>query len=236
MKFSLLCTATLLLVAATLAAAETLDLTKYREASEKKWAKDMAAFDELNATEKHPADSILFVGSSSIRIWETIAADIAPYHPIHRGFGGSRWSDLAVFADRLITPHQFRAVVFFVGNDIKGGGDRTPEEVADLFSYLHSRVRAHNPDAAIFYIAVTPTRKRWAVWPETKAANTAAREVCRREENTCFTGTEHLFIDGEGNPRTELFKEDELHLNEQGYLRWATSIKSHLDTALGGAK
>lgn len=236
MKIALLLS-TILLLSVSLLAAEPPDLEKYRAASEKKWAEAMADLDALNATEKHPADSVLFIGSSSIRRWDTISDDLIPYHAIRRGFGGCRWSDVALYADRLITPHQFRAVVFFVGNDISGSKvDKTPEEVAALFAHVHARVRAHNPDAAIFYIAVTPTPKRWPAWPQIKKANSAARAVCAKEKNTSFIGTESLFLDGDGKPRPELFAEDQLHLNPAGYLLWTAAIKSHLDTTLNGAK
>ena len=38
-----------------------------------------------------------------------------------------------------------------------------------------------------------------------------------------------------GKPRPELFVEDALHLNRDGYVRWTVAIKSHLDTVLNGA-
>jgi hypothetical protein len=212
------------------------DLGKYREASEKKWEEAIVEMEGRDAVEKHGEDAILFVGSSSIRRWDTIGEDMAPYGVIQRGFGGSKWSDVAVYADRLITPHAFRAVVFFVGNDVAGKeGDKTPEEVAALFRYVLRKVRAHAPEAAVFYIAVTPTGKRWAVWPKIREANAAAQAVCKEEENAWFIETEGVYLDAEGEPRAELFVEDQLHLNEDGYALWAAAIKSRLDAVLGGA-
>ncbi len=217
-------------------AAGTVDLEKYRAASLKRWDAEITRMEMLNKTEEHPASSILFIGSSSIRRWNTIAEDISPYHPIQRGFGGSQWSDVAVFAERLIEPHQFRAAAFFVGNDVSGReNDKTPEEVAGLFTYVLGKVRQHNSQAPVFYISVTPTPSRFAVWPEIKAANSAARAVCSSAPNTYFIGTESVFLDGNGKPRSEFFVEDQLHLNQDGYQRWAAIIKSHLDTVLDGA-
>jgi hypothetical protein len=216
-------------------AQETLDLDRYRADAVSKWEEAIANFEALDQTETHPADSILFIGSSSIRRWNTIADHMAPYHPIQRGFGGSTWSDVAVFADRLIAPHKFRAVVFFVGNDIVGRDtDKSPEEVVALFSYVQQRVRAHNPDAPVFYVSVTPTPSRWAVWPKTRKANSAIREFCQGQQNTWFIGTESIYLDANGQPRHELFVEDKLHLNPDGYIRWSAAIKSHLDSVLDG--
>ncbi len=83
---------------------------------------------------------------------------------------------------------------------------------------------------------MTPTPSRWKAWPEAKAANTAARAVCEKSENTYFIGTESIFLDGAGEPRPELFVEDQLHQNRNGYILWTAAIKAHLDAVLDGAK
>lgn len=214
-------------------AQDGIDLETYREQSVKKWERAISGLEALDQSEKHPDDSILFVGSSSIRRWTTIAADMAPYHPIRRGFGGCEWSDVAVFADRLIKPHKFRALVCFVGNDIQGkNNDKSAKEIVSLFSHVWAKARAHQADAAIFYIAVTPTQARAAAWPKLKEANSAVRKFCMSKKNTHFIGTESIYLDAKGKPRTELFVADQLHLNRDGYIRWAAAIKSQLDTVL----
>lgn len=220
----------------TAVAQSAVDLEQYRSASTERWQKSIKEFDEKNQAESHPDDSVLFVGSSSIRLWDTIGEDMAPYHPIQRGFGGSRWSDVAVFAEPLITPHTFRAAVFFVANDITGrNADKTPEEVAALFRYVHGVVREHNADAPVFYIAVTPTESRWDVWPKIRQGNELIREYCRNTPNTFFIGTESIYIGAEGTPQSELFRDDKLHLSRDGYKLWGAAIKSQLDSVLGGA-
>ncbi|MEM0970415.1 MAG: GDSL-type esterase/lipase family protein, partial [Verrucomicrobiota bacterium] len=168
-----------------------------------------------------------------MRRWNAIAQDMAPYHPIQRGFGGSRWSDLAVHADQLITPHQFQAVVCFVANDIAGKPeDKEPQEVRELVSYFVRRLRAHDATAPIFLIPVTPTPKRWKVWPTADQANTLLRALCQDDDGLHFIETKHLYLGTDGLPRSEFFVEDQLHLNETGYLRWAEAIRSHLDAVL----
>ena len=218
------------------AAERGVALEKYKAASVEKWENDIVQLEALNQTEEHPPESILFVGSSSIRIWDTIADDMAPYHPIKRGFGGSKFSDLAVYADRLIKPHKFRGVVVFVANDIKGvSEDKTAEEVANLFLYFCNKVTSHNPRVPIFYVGITPTESRWDVWNKQKAANSAIRKVCAERKNTYYVGTESLFLNSQGKPKPELFIDDKLHLNKAGYNLWSAAIKSHLDAHYDGA-
>jgi len=118
---------------------------KYAQES-KKWEKNIQKFEELDKTEQYPDDAVLFTGSSSIVLWSTIKEDMAPYHVIHRGFGGSKFSDLACYIDRIVYPHQFQALVMYLGNDITGGkADKTPEEIAHLFKYIVKEVRKKNP-------------------------------------------------------------------------------------------
>jgi hypothetical protein len=211
---NILFTLGLLISIISVQAQSPVNLDQYRAKSLKRWKSDFAKFDELNRKEKHPDDSILFIGSSSIRLWADIATDMAPYHPIQRGFGGSRWSDHAVFADQLITPHKFRALVCFVANDITGkknNNDKSPQEIVALFSHVWAKARVHQPDASIFYIAVTPTESRLGVWLKTKKANSAIRAFCESKKNTYFIGTESIFFDQKGKPRSEYFREDKLH-------------------------
>ena len=218
-------------------ATQQVNLEKFRAAAIERWSKAIAELEAKDQAESHPDDSILFIGSSSIRLWNGIATDVAPYHPIQRGYGGARWTDVAVFAERLITPHKFRAVVFFVGNDIVGrDSDRTPTEVTDLFAQVLAKVRAHNADAPVFYVAVTPTESRFRAWPKIKAGNSLIRQFCERTKNTYFIGTESVFLNAMGKPRSELFRADRLHLSRKGYTLWAAVIKSHLDTVLDGAE
>jgi hypothetical protein len=207
-----------------------------RAASLERWDKEIAALEARDRTETHGPDSILFIGSSSIRLWKDIADGMAPYRPIQRGFGGSNWTDVVVFADRLIAAHNPRAFVFFVGNDITGReNDRTPAQVVALFSEVLATLRAKHPTTPVFYVAVTPSGSRFAAWPKIKAGNRAIQAFCEATPNTYFIPTESAYFDAEGRPRDELFVADRLHLNPDGYVRWGAIIKSHLDGVLGGA-
>jgi hypothetical protein len=217
------------------AGSDPIDIGRFREKAAR-WEEDVRALEALGATESHPAGSILFAGSSSIRLWGTIDEDMAPYHPVRRGYGGASLADLVFYIDRITAPHTFRALVVFAGNDIAGqGDDRTPAEVAALFRHLLGTVRTRFPETPVFYIAVTPTPSRWAVWPQAREANQRIQALCEEVPHTHFIATESTFLDPDGQPRPGLFRDDRLHLNETGYDLWAAVIKSHLDSVLGGA-
>ena len=202
-----------------------------------KWESDIAALEALDKKERHPQDSILFVGSSSIRLWKTIDEDMAPYHPIRRGYGGAKYSDLKVYAKRLVHPHRFRAMAIFVANDVSGKStDRTPEAIgADVESIIRD-VRSKFADTPIFFIAVTPTAKRWKVWRETQGVNAKLAEICSDHPNVHWIPTASHYLNDRGEPRTELFIADKLHLNEAGYDLWAKIIKARLNKVLSVAE
>jgi hypothetical protein len=208
-------------------------LEPYRAAAIERWEKEIQSLETLNGDEQHGSDSILFLGSSSIRRWAEIAIDMAPYRPIQRGYGGAKYSDVAVFAERLIHPHQYRALVMFVGNDVSGKPqDHTPEEVERLVRHIVDVSRKHQSDAPVLLIEVTPTGKRFKVWPKIRKVNARLREIALTTDNTYFVATAGDYLDSSGEPRGELFVDDRLHLNSDGYDLWSTLIRRRLDDVL----
>lgn len=214
-------------------AAVTAPGPELQAAATQRWAKDISALEALDLSESHPADSVLFLGSSSIRIWKEIAVDMAPYHPIRRGYGGAKFSDLAVFAERLMASHRFQALVLFVGNDVSGKPeDATPEEVAGWFGYIAEVARALQPDAFVFCIEITPTSSRWEAWPKIREVNRALARECAVRPKVRFIPTAHSYLGVDGQPQADLFGDDRLHLNRVGYRIWSGIIRSHLDAWL----
>jgi hypothetical protein len=198
------------------------------------WEKDIRKFEHLDSTETYPANAVLFAGSSSIRLWSTLAADMTPYPVIQRGYGGARLSDFSVFAGRIIYPHPCRAIVLFVANDITGAEtDKTPEEVRDLFVDVLDTIREKFADTPVFWIAITPTGLRWKAWPQIEKANTLIEKACKKQNNTYFISTESYFLNSSGLPKDELFREDRLHLNEEGYRVWTSVIRKELERVIG---
>lgn len=198
------------------------------------WEKDIRRFEHLDSVENHPDNAVLFAGSSSIRLWSTLESDMAPYPVIQRGYGGAKLTDFSVFAARIIYPHPCRAIVLFVANDITGSeADKTPEEVRDLFLNVLSTVRVKFPGTPVFWIAITPTGLRWKAWPQIEKANMLIQEACKKQNNTYFISTKDVFLNSSGLPKDELFRQDRLHLNENGYAVWTSVIRKELERVMG---
>lgn len=220
-----------LLVVAFLASCNVTQ--KYTKEAPVKWEKDILKFEQLDKSVKDPENAVLFAGSSSIRLWSTLKEDVAPYPVIQRGFGGSKFSDLAVYAKRIVYPHQFRALVIFEANDITGSAtDKSPQEVVKLFRHIVKTVRKKYADQPIFLLEITPTKSRWAVWPIVKQTNQLLKEACGKLHNTYFIETASAYLNKDGEPRDELFIKDKLHQNHDGYIIWGDLVRKKLDEVL----
>ena len=193
------------------------------------WENDILVFDSLNAVEYSNVNTLLVTGSSSIRLWDSIHTDLAPFNVMQRGYGGAKLNDFNYYAERIIKPQRFKAILIFVANDIAGGDhDRTPKEVFRLYKSLAHQIRERNPDTPVFWIEVTPTPSRWHAIEQIRDASALVRKYCDRKQGLYFIDTYDAFINPEGLPDPGFFREDMLHLNRDGYELWATIILQSL--------
>lgn len=184
------------------------------------WAGDMAAFAKEDAAQPGGSDDVLFVGSSSIRLWRTLAGDF-PGAPVrNRGFGGSHIADSLVHFDRLVTPHRPRLIVFYAGtNDIAAG--KSPAQVAADFEEFCRRVHALRPAAKVLFISLQYAPSRWALRERMAETNDRIARFCAEDARRRFVDTNPSMLDARGAPRLELYSDDRLHMSPAGYGVWA---------------
>ena len=203
-----------------------------------RWERDVAALEALDGRQADPPDAILFIGSSSIRLWESIAADMAPWPVVRRGYGGARYRDLCHFAPRLVAKHDPRAIVVFSANDISepGAAPGVEQVMVDVRATL-AGIRGRHPRVPVVFVAVTPTASRWQLWPEISRLNAAIEALCADEAGTFFVVTAERFLDPDsGRPIPGLFQDDRLHLSRAGYRVWAEAIGAALAEVLAEAE
>ncbi len=192
-----------------------------------RWDKDIAAFEAQDKTNPPPKGAILFIGSSSIRLWKTLAQDLPEHKVINRGFGGSQIADSVHFVDRMVVPYQPKRIVMYAGgNDINGG--KTPEQVASDFKAFVARVHAKLPEAKIAYISIAPNPARWAQVERVKAANDLIREFTATDKRLSFINVFPHMLGKDGMPLPDIFVDDRLHMNEKGYAIWKRVVGAAL--------
>ena len=230
-SYPLLRLSTILLV--SLLFISSLNAQKKGQSTENKFEKEIIALEQLDKTEKYADNSIFLVGSSSIRLWSTLKEDLAPYPFIQRGFGGSRTPDVLQYLKRLAYPHNFSAVVIFVANDLTGSPiDLKPKETLDNFKAMVKILRAKYKKQPVFIVEITPSTLRWKSWPQIQQTNALLKNYCSKGKNLYFIETAQNYLNEKGEPRDELFREDHLHQNREGYKIWGRLIKNKLDEVL----
>ncbi|WP_435021366.1 GDSL-type esterase/lipase family protein [Tundrisphaera sp. TA3] len=181
-----------------------------------RWEKEIAAYEEADRQSQPPKGGILFIGSSTIRLWKTLAEDFPGLPVINRGFGGSEIVDSTHFADRLIFPHEPKQIFLRAGgNDIHNG--RTPREVADDFAEFVRVVHARLPKAEILFIGNSPAPLRWGQSDKYRELNRLVREMALGMPRVGFVDTFEMVLDRDGQARPELFVKDRLHFSPEGY-------------------
>lgn len=185
---------------------------------------DIAALEAQDKTSPPPANGIVFVGSSSIRLW-TGLKEAFPGKPIvQRGFGGSTLGDVIKYMPRLILPFSPKQVVLYAGDNDIGQNNKTARDVYSQFLTFFMLMRKQLPNATITYVAVKPSPARKQFMPVTVEANNMIKQYLAGQKNTSFADVYTPMLGTNGQPRPELFVADSLHMTPQGYAVWKSVI------------
>jgi len=190
------------------------------------WENEIAAFEAHDQTNPPPTNPIVFVGSSSIRKWTSLAADFPGLPVMNRGFGGSQLADSVNFADRIVIKYQPREVVVYAGgNDINAG--KSPEIVYGDFVALMEKLQAGLPHARLVFISSAPNPARWAQVKKVKRLNSLAEKYCHHH-GIAFINVFPLMLGADGEPLPDIYVADRLHMNAKGYAIWRQAVAPYL--------
>jgi lysophospholipase L1-like esterase len=186
-------------------------------------------FKKLDSIHFPPKHEILFVGSSSFHFW-TDVQDYFPTHPIiNRGFGGSTIPDVIRYANDIIFPYEPKQIVIYCGeNDLAYSDTVTAQIVSEHFEQLFKIIRDKMPNENIVFVSIKPSPSRSWIMKKMDAANTLIKTFLATQKNTTFIDVYHLMLKADGTPMTDIFKEDNLHMNAKGYTIWQKAIEPYL--------
>lgn len=193
------------------------------------WVAAIEEFEQHDAANPTRAGGTVFVGSSSIRLWDLDKHfhSLNP-QPLNRGFGGSQIADATHFANRLVLKHRPRTIVFYSGdNDIASG--KSAAQVTDDFAAFCKTAHAELPETRIIFIAIKPSPARWKFAEEQQAANGRIQKLCDDDERLAFVDIWTPMLGDDGQPRRELFVDDMLHLSDAGYELWSKLVRQKLE-------
>jgi len=200
--------------------------THFYDRSPTKYAGDIHRF----AQEVNQPGGIVAVGSSSMRMWGSIQRDLAPLTIIRRGFGGSTFDDVLYSVDTLILKSKPRAVLIYEGdNDIAHGA--SPEVVADCFQAIVEKVHAKQPDVRFYVMSIKPSIARKNLWGKMQDANERLQAICEANPLLTYIDSSTVLLNSDGSIRSDILKDDMLHMKPEGYALWTEAVAPVLKKA-----
>ncbi len=204
-----------------------------RDAPEAWYEGEIRAFEDSDRAAMPAPGGVLFVGSSSVRMWGTLAADMAPARVLNRGFGGSKTPEVLAEMDRVVFPYRPAVIVYYCGDNDLGTDNTDSWAAANGFVEFAERVRARQPGTTILYMSIKPSVARWNNWPAMQRANLIVEAYCDSTEGVEFVDLGLCLLGAGGTPEPALFEADGLHLNAAGYRLWTERLRPRVMEAAG---
>lgn len=173
------------------------------------------------------AGEVVFLGSSSITFWSTLARDMAPLAVSNRGFGGSMIAHATHYLPRLLAPPAPSAVVISAGSNDLAWGKSVARVLADL-EVLAQRLHALHPGVPLYFVSINRAPSRRLHWGRFDAVNRGAQALAARDPLVRYLDASAALYDARHRPLPGTFGMDRLHMTDEGYARWASVIKPRL--------
>lgn len=188
------------------------------------FADEFRAFAEEEARSPLPADPVVFYGSSSIRLWSTLAADFPDLPVVNRGFGGSTLAECVHEMDRLLVKHRPRAIVLYAGeNDLDHGAE--PQHVLALFQRFAANVRGRLGPVPVIVLGVKPSPARMGNVARIRETNDLLRKAVLSWPGMHYIDVFAQMVNEHGQSDHVYFGEDWLHLSSAGYRLWTRLVR-----------
>lgn len=193
----------------------------------KRFENTIRVFEALDRINGVPDSCIVFLGSSTIRRWESLQKDFKNVNILNRAFGGSIASDVNLYIDRIITPYKPKKIIYYEGdNDV--AFRIPPATIADTTKVFIERVKKALPKTEIILLSIKPSPSRKRYWSNMQKTNAIFKAIADTAENVEYVDITKVMFDERGQILKDIWENDKLHLNEKGYELWKPILKKHL--------
>ncbi len=189
---------------------------------------EIQAYKQQDKQQMPPKNAVLFVGSSSLRMWKDMQEMLPGYTVVNRGFGGSNLLDLKRYLPDIVYPYQPKQIVIYSGeNDIADGTVQAPEVLA-RFKDVFERIRQELPEVPVVFISIKPSPSRAQYMLVMEEANRLIRDYLKTQPKTQYVDVYHQMLDAQAKPMQDIFLQDNLHMNNKGYQIWTKALTPYL--------
>jgi lysophospholipase L1-like esterase len=187
---------------------------------------DVRALEAERARQTAPKDPVVFYGSSTVRLWSGLAADLQNSRALNLGFGGSTLEACVYFFDRLVPPVEPCSLVVYAGDNDLGDG-RSPQDVLASFRALAGKVERDLNGVEFAFISVKPSPSRFHIIDRIRAANELIQEDIALRGRGYFIDIFDAMLGPDGAPQSKFFEEDGLHMSSAGYALWTHLLSAY---------
>ena len=171
-----------------------------------------------------PPQPVAFYGSSSIRLWSTLAADLGNPRALNLGFGGSTLAACVHFFDQLIPLAQPHSLLVYAGDNDLGDG-QSPDFLHNRFLALADKIAHFNPILPWAFLSIKLSPARVHLRDSINRTNSLIQSEIHRRPQAAYIDVASPMLHPSGLPRPELYAPDGLHLSPAGYRLWAETLK-----------
>ena len=190
---------------------------------------EIKTFIKEDSANAPPPNAILFVGSSSFRMWKDVQEAFPAYPIINRGFGGSTLVDVIRYAYDIILPYHPKQILIYCGeNDLSASDTVDAADVVMRFKTLYGIIRQNLPNTLVQFVSIKPSPSRSHLMPQMEKANEEIKQFLQKEQRAGFIDVYHSMLNEKGQPKMDIFLDDKLHMNRAGYAIWQKIIQPYL--------
>lgn len=190
---------------------------------------DIDRYQSKNLKLQDVSCDVLFIGSSSINMWDNIYQDMHPLKIIRRSYGGAAIRDMIYNYNTIARSYRPKSIVLYVENDLAGSReDITVGKTFDFFRIFINRLKRDYPGVPVFILSFKPSPARIKMLPKQKTMNFLLEEYAEKEDQVFYVDVTSCMYNWEGEIRTDIFRDDNLHLNQTGYDLWTAILKPRL--------
>lgn len=175
-----------------------------------------------------PRQAILFVGSSSFRMWDSLQQMFPNHTIINRGFGGSNLLDLQRYMADIVFPYNPSQIVIYSGENDIASDNVSAQDVLQRFDVVFTAIRQKLPTVPVSFVSIKPSPSRIKYMPLMQEANALIQNYLRAKPRTSYVDVYQPMLTPNGRPRPDIFLADSLHMNQNGYRIWQKAIQPHL--------